>query len=854
MRKSQNLSAQSFFPLTIVCLFTMLLGCTLTAFAQAPMPDSPQIEARAQALAARLTLEEKIKLLGGVDSMFTQAAPAIGLPRLKMSDASVGVRTWGPTTAYAGGVALAASWDPALARRIGVSLGQDARVRSVHFLLGPGVNIARSPLDGRNFEYLSEDPFLNAALAVPFIEGVQSQGVIATVKHYALNDQEYNRHNVSSDVDERTLREIYLPAFEAAVTQAHVDAVMNSYNLVNGVHATQNEFLNLKVLKGEWDFQGILMSDWDATYDGVAAANNGLDLEMPNARFMNAKTLLAAVKAGTVKESTIDEKVVRLLRTVLRYGFLDRPQFDPVDSTYSVADRAVTLDAARESVTLLKNDGHLLPLDPARVKTIAIIGPDAWPAVTGGGGSSEAHAFEPVSILTGVANQAGPDVHVLYARGLPDENEIFHGTHWRGGVKVETFSGREFAGVPEVTSHRDVADWQQAPWGVDDPHPHSIRYTGVFLAEKTGKYLILAAASGEDSFKVLVNGKEVLAQAHNEGQVPQSATLDLAAGETLNVVASYLPHAPGIRLGLGIAYEPELISADAKKFAALADVVVVAAGFSPPTEGEGYDRTFALPWGQDALIEAVAAANPRTIVTLTGGGGMDTRRWLDKVPVLLHTWYPGQEGGTAVGEVLFGKHNPEGKLPVSFDRSWEENPSAAYYYPIKGADTSLHVTENGKPPVDYVIPHVKYGDKLMVGYRYWTSTGKHPLFPFGFGLSYTTFSFSSLQVPATAASGSTVSVSFDVTNTGSVAGAEVAQLYVSDPSAKVVRPERELKGFEKVSLAPGETRRITLNLDARAFSYWDETAHKWTIDPGKFVIRVGDSSESTPLHADLTIN
>ena len=230
MRKSQNLSAQSFFPLTIVCLFTMLLGCTLTAFAQAPMPDSPQIEARAQALAARLTLEEKIKLLGGVDSMFTQAAPAIGLPRLKMSDASVGVRTWGPTTAYAGGVALAASWDPALARRIGVSLGQDARVRSVHFLLGPGVNIARSPLDGRNFEYLSEDPFLNAALAVPFIEGVQSQGVIATVKHYALNDQEYNRHNVSSDVDERTLREIYLPAFEAAVTQAHVDAVMNSYN------------------------------------------------------------------------------------------------------------------------------------------------------------------------------------------------------------------------------------------------------------------------------------------------------------------------------------------------------------------------------------------------------------------------------------------------------------------------------------------------------------------------------------------------------------------------------------------------------------------------------------------------
>jgi beta-glucosidase len=233
---------------------------------------------------------------------------------------------------------------------------------------------------------------------------------------------------------------------------------------------------------------------------------------------------------------------------------------------------------------------------------------------------------------------------------------------------------------------------------------------------------------------------------------------------------------------------------------------------------------------------------------------MDTRRWLGKVPALLHAWYPGQEGGTAVGEVLFGKHNPEGKLPVSFDNSWDENPSAPWYYPVKGADTSLHVIEPGHEPVDYVIPHLKYGDGLLVGYRYWTTTGKHPLYPFGFGLSYTTFSFSKLEAPASAASGSTVPVSFDVTNTGSVAGAEVAQLYVSDPSAKATRPERELKGFDKVRLAPGETRRVTIDLDARAFSYWDSTAHKWTIDPGKFVIRVGNSSENTPLSADVVLN
>jgi beta-glucosidase len=856
MRKSLNPFTQPFVYLIIACLFAMLPCCTLSAFAQSPAPDSPQIEAKAHALVTKLTLEEKIRLLGGEDNMFTKAVPSIGLPRFKMSDASMGVRTWGPTTAYAGGVALAASWDPALARRVGEGLGRDSRARGVHFLLGPGVNIARSPVAGRNFEYLSEDPFLNSALVVPFIDGVQSQGVIATVKHYALNNEEYNRHNVNVEVDERTMRELYLPAFEAAVTQGHVDAVMDSYNLINGAHATQDDFLNLKVLKGEWGFKSILMSDWDATYDGVAAANNGLDLEMPSARFMDEKTLLAAVKDGRVKESTIDDKVVRIFRTILRYGFLDRPQFDPADSTCSVADRAIALDGARESITLLKNKGSLLPLDAAKVKIIAVIGPDAWPAVTGGGGSSEARAFEPVSILTGIANLAGPDVHVLYARGLPEMNDVFRDTRWEGGVTVTTFPSNDFTGKPEIATQPYVGDFQRQRHAPKSDTPQSIRYSASYKAAKTGSYILLEAFQGwdGDEFKITVDGKQLPVLPHAEGQAPQSWTLDLKAGQTLNIQAQCVPSTSTVHFGLGIAYEPELVSAEAKQFAALADVVVVAAGFNPTAEGEGYDRTFTLPWGQDALIEAVAAANPRTIVTLTGGGGMDTRRWLDKVPALLHTYYPGQEGGTAVGEVLFGKHNPEGKLPVSFDRSWEENPSAHYYYPIKGADTSLHVMEDGKPPVDYVIPHVKYEDKLMVGYRYWTTTGKHPLFPFGFGLSYTTFNFSNLQVPATATSGSAISVSFDVTNTGSVAGAEVAQLYVSDPSTKVLRPERELKGFEKVRMAPGETRHVTLNLDAGAFSYWDEAAHKWAIDPGKFIIRVGDSSENTPLHADLILN
>jgi len=839
---------------TLLSSVALVLACLPQLNAQVPAPGSPAIEAKAQAMVAKLSLEQKIELLGGIDSMYTHPMPAIDLPRFKMSDASVGVRTWGPTTAYAGGVALAATWDTDFARKLGEGLGKDARARNVNFLLGPGVNIARSPIGGRNFEYLSEDPYLNATIVVPFIEGVQSQGVIATVKHYALNNQEFNRHNASADVDERTMREIYLPAFEAAVVKGHVDAVMNSYNQINGVHATQSEFLNQKVLKGEWGFKGVLMSDWDATYDGVAAANNGLDLEMPSPKFMNAKNLIPAVRSGQVKESTIDDKVLRLIRNELRYGFTNRPQFDPADSTYSVAGRAIALQGALESITLLKNEGRLLPLDPAKVKTIAIIGPDAWPAVVGGGGSSEATPFESVSILTGVASFLGPDAHVLYSRGLPELMDVFRRTQWAGGVKVETFPSRDFTGTPATGNRRTVADWKPNEWLPADPTPRSIRYTASIKAGQGGKYLLIAAASGEDTFKIVADGKQVLDQVHAEGQVPKYATLDLAAGQTVNLQADYLPYAAGTRFGFGFVYEPDLVSVEAKQYASLADVVVLAIGFNPPTEGEGHDRTFTLPWGQDALVESIAAANPHTIVTLTGGGAMDTHRWLDKVPALLHTWYPGQEGGTAVAEVIFGKHNPEGKLPVSFDRSWEENPSQPYYYGAPSANTTLHtVGENGKP-LDYTIEHIQYGDKLMVGYRYWTTTGKHPLFPFGLGLSYTSFSFANLQAPATAASGSTVPVSFDVTNTGSVAGAEVAQLYLSDPSAKAARPERELKGFEKVRLAPGETKHVTLNLDARAFSYWDEVAHKWTVDPGKFVILVGDSSENTPLHADVTVN
>ena len=854
MKNARGILAEYVSGGRLACAAVVLLLSGPFPAAQAPVPDSPAIDAKAHELLSKLSLEEKITLLGGQDDMFTRAMPSIGLPRFRMSDASVGVRSWGPTTAYAGGAALAATWDVDFARRLGESLGKDARARAVNFLLGPGVNIARSPVSGRNFEYLSEDPYLNATLVVPYIEGVQSQGVIATVKHYAGNNQEYSRHDTDSIVDERTLREIYLPSFEAAVTRGNVDAVMNSYNLVNGVHATQNEFLNRKVLKGEWGFKGILMSDWDSTYDSVGAANNGLDLEMPSGRFMNTKGLLPAIQAGTVKESTIDDKILRILRTELRYGFTDRPQFDPSDSTYSVTDRAVALEGARESLTLLKNEGRVLPLDAAKVKTIAVIGPAAWPAMPGGGGSSEATAFAPVSIVTGIANLVGPGVRLLYTRGLPEMQDVFWRSHWVGKVEAATYPSKDFSGTPEITQQDNISDYKVEWWGPPDKGPRSIRYTMSLKADKDGQYVIVAGASGGDRYTITVDGKQVLDQTQAEGQSPQSATVSLNAGQTVKVVADYLPAFAGNRFGLGMMSEDEMVAPEVKQYASMADVAVVAVGYGTQFELEGSDRSFTLPWGQDAVIEAAAAANPHTVVTLTSGGAVDTHLWLDRVAALLDTYYPGQEGGTAIAEVLFGKHNPEGKLPVGFDRSWEENPSYPYYYPVQGEDTKLHVTEPGRPDIDITIGHTKYGDKLMVGYRYWTTTGKHPLYPFGFGLSYTTFRFANLKAPATAAAGSTISVGFDVTNTGNISGAEVAQLYVSDPSAKAERPERELKGFAKVRLAPGETKHLTLDLDARAFSYWDEDAHKWRIDPGKFVLHVGDSSENTPLTTEVTLN
>jgi beta-glucosidase len=825
-----------------------LLACALAlpALAQVPVPDSPAIEQQADAMVAKLTLQQKLELIGGVDSMFIRAEPSAGFPRLKMSDGPDGVRTWGPDTAYAGGIALAAAWDPTLAHEMGVSIAHDARSRGVHFLLGPGVNIYRAPMGGRNFEYFGEDPYLSGQTAAAYIRGVQSQGVIATVKHFDANNEEYDRHNVSSDMDERTLREIYLSAFEAAVKEGGVGAVMNSYNLLNGVHATQNKHLNIDILKGDWKFNGILMSDWDATYSAVGAANNGLDLEMPSGQFMNPANLTSAVKSGQVSEATINDKVRRIFVTAIRFGFLNRDQYEPEIPRYTQEGRQVALQEALESITLLKNDGPLLPLDPEKIRTIAVVGPDAWPAVPGAGGSSQVDAFQPISIMTGLSNALAGKAKVLYAAGLPTADELFSATEFCDAsgtgtqVKAEIFDNPDFSGTPTVATVQHIDSFRSGEWAPPSHQHRSIRYTTQFMPTKTEDYLFLAGAEGSDAYKLIVDGKTVIDQTPHEGQAPRYVELPLTAGKAASIELDYRPAYGSPHIGLGVRGVDELVSPEAKKIAAIADAVVVAVGFDPSTESEGMDRTFTLPFGQDQLIDAVAKANSHTIVDITAGGNVDMHRWLDNVPVLLHNWYPGQEGGRALAAILLGEHDPEGHLPVSFERSWDENPVHDSYYPA--------------PHAPGQTPHVFYKEGVFLGYRYYTTYDKKPLFPFGFGLSYTTFSFSHLGVsPEQASADSPITVSFDVTNTGQRAGATVAQVYVGDPSAKVKRPVKELKGFEKVRLSPGETRHITVSLDRRSLAWWSDRKNDWEVDPGKFVVFVGDSSENTPLTRDFQV-
>lgn len=838
LRNELGMSCLRIFVFAAVCLQPSALP------GQSPAPMTPAMEHRVDLLLNRLTLEQKVQLMGGVDGMFVPAMPSIGLPKLKMSDGPMGLQTFGPSTAFPSGIGLAASWDRSLSEEIGVAFGQDARARGVHFLLAPGVNIYRAPMNGRNFEYFGEDPYLAAQITVPYIRGVQGQGVIATVKHFAANNSEYDRARINSTVDERTLREIYLPAFEAAVKEGGAGAVMDAYNQVNGQFMTQNTELNLKVLKGEWGFQGILMSDWEATHDGIAAANGGLDLEMPSAKYMNPPTILAAIRSGAIPVSAIDDKIRRLLRTSMQFGFFDRDQTLAGIPLYNPVSKSRAEQLAEESAVLLKNEGAILPLDRRTVHSIAVIGPNAYPAVPGGGGSSQVAAIAPVSFMTGLSNGSAASTKVFWNAGIPSPSDLFAGSAWCADPAckspylsrdeyVEATQEKVFSGTDRHVDHWSTGEVK------DLAVTHRrVEWTGYFVPAKSGPYRFIADGMDEDRYQLFVDDKLVFETHVNEGQgqAPQTALVNLAANQPVAIRFKYWPMTDQVLAGLGVIAEDELVDPRAVALAKTSDVAVVTVGFGPDTESEGIDRTYALPYGQEDLIRAVASANPHTIVVLTSGGSVATRNWIGQVPALFQTWYAGQEGGTALARLLFGDANPSGKLPISWERELEDNQAVKTYYEEPG-------TRN-----------VNYAEGIFLGYRSYDKSGVHPLFPFGFGLSYTNFVWSNVTVsPESSSSEGPIVVSFEVKNAGLRAGAAVSEIYVGDPSATVERPVKELKGFSRDFLKPGESKRVTVSLNRRSLAYWDVHSHEWKVDPGEFVVFVGDSSSHLPLQKKFSV-
>jgi beta-glucosidase len=823
-----------------VAVFILNTFSCVNALAQYALPASPQAEARAQKILSQMTQEEKLDYIGGVNAFYIRAIPRLGVPELKMSDGPMGARNDGPTTSYPAGIAMAATWDIALEKQVGVMLGKDSRARGVHFLLAPGMNIYRAPMCGRNFEYFGEDPFLASRMAVAVIEGIQSQGVIATAKHYMGNNQEWERYKVSSDIDERTMHEIYLPAFEASVKEGHVGAVMDSYNLVNGEHATENYHLNTEILKQQWGFQGILMSDWDAVTDGKTAATSGLDLEMPNATFMTRKTLTGALASGKLTQSMLDDKVLCILRTAIAFGFFEQTQKDasiPMDNPES---RAAALKGAEEAIVLLKNNG-VLPLNLDKYKTIAVIGPNANPAVTGAGGSSLVQPAHPVSVLDGIRSVVGNKATISYAPGLQLVSELFAETKLtvdpegtKPGAHGEYFNNAEMKGAPALTrtDAHVMFDWGEGSYADGQPVDNfSARWNAYFTPETTGEYTF--NIQGDDGFRLFVDDKAVIEQWQYQGESLSHKKLKLEAGRHYKIRIEYFEGTGQAKIGFGIASDSKAPIEKAVSVAKAADAVVLSVGFDKTSEGEGSDRPFQLPEEQRELIEQVLAANKNVVMVINAGGNVEMTPFLSKAAALLHAWYPGQEGGTAIAEILTGKVNPSGKLPASFEKRWEDNPVHDSYYEKNNSR------------------RVSYSEGVFLGYRYYDKATVKPLFPFGYGLSYTTFRYSGLKVSHQ--DKDRVQVSFTLTNTGKRDGAEVAQVYVGDGHSKVARPLKELKGFARAELKAGESKTVTVELNRRAFAYYDVAAKAWSVAPGKFQILVGSSSEKIELKGTTTI-
>jgi beta-glucosidase len=800
------------------------------------------VEARVEELLSRMTLDEKLSLLAGT-GFDTVPIPRLNIPALHMTDGPAGIRT-GPATSFPAGVALAASFDPTLVERVGAAIAREAKAQGKNVLLAPCVNIQRAPHAGRNFESFGEDPFLAARMSVAYTRGVQAEGVMASVKHYAANNQERERHTIDVRVDERALHELYFPAFKAAVQEGGAWSVMAAYNRVNGAFASENGYLLDEVLKKRWGFRGLVMSDWGAVESTVPTLRNGLDLEMPTGVFLNPAEVKKALANGSVTQPQIDDKVRRILRAMASLGLLDRPVPDGGASD-TPAHRKLARDAAREGVVLLKNERAVLPLDVSKLRSVAVIGPNAAVARLGGGGSARVVPPYSVSPLEGIKQRVGDRVRVEHAPGVvaledttpvPAEN-LRTPDGKSNGLQGEYFTNVELAGAPAVRRVDPQVDFR---WATGSPAPgfpsdrFSTRWTGSLVATRGGRYSL--SLSSNDGGRLYLDDKLVVDLWADHATLTGAAVVELKAGEPRRLRVEHyesIGHAD-VRLGWRRIEEGTLRAA--VEAAKRADVAVVFAGLSEATETEALDRPdLNLPEGQDELIDAVVRANPNTVVVLNSGGPILPRGWLEAVPALVQAFYLGQEGGNALAEILFGDASPSGKLPASFPKRWEDSHAYGRY-----------------PGRDGVV---SYDEGLLVGYRWFDAKKIEPLFPFGHGLSYTRFEYSGLKLTQGRSDdgGPVVWVEFEVANTGRRAGAEVAQVYVRDEESSLPRPLKELKGFSKVFLKAGEKKRLKLTLPASAFSFYDPARGGWVLEAGDFNVNVGASSRDTRLEGRVRL-
>lgn len=819
------------------------------------LPTSEKIET----LLAQLTLAEKVSLLAGLDNWHTVPVPRLGIPMLKMTDGPNGARggdgNLGPTSAcFPVGVALAATWNPDLVERVGAALAGEVKAKGSHVLLAPTVNIHRSPLAGRNFECYSEDPYLAGRTATAYVRGLQGGGAAACIKHYVANDSEFERFSMSSEVQERPLREIYLRPFQMAVRDAKPWSLMSAYNRVNGEYASASHRLLTEILKEEWGFDGAIVSDWYGTYeDGVAAA--GLDLEMPGPARWMGENVLAAVQSGELNEALIDDKVRRILLLLQRTGALDGGAMQTADLVEQAINRpedgALIREVGSQAAVLLKNDpvaqgAPLLPLDRTGIRSVAVIGENArWAQVQGGGsaGVSPHYVIDPYQ---GIRSAAGDEVQVKYAIGTPIHRYLpMLNPDWltdpdgSPGFRVSFFTNRDFAGQPVHTANtrRSGLSWYGNTADHIDPSNFSLIMESTFTPPESGSFQIGMLGVGKS--RLLLDGVELLAGDYqgsggdfmSMGGGLQIADVDLVAGQPYDLRVEFASTSDSrwrtIALGCMIPLPADPI-AEAVALAARSDVAVVFAGLSNEWESEGVDReTMELPGAQTELIRRVVAANPNTVVVLNTGSPV-TMPWVDEVPAVVQAWYAGQEAGNAIADVLFGAADPAGRLPTTFPRRLADNP-AYLNYP----------GENGK---------VLYGEGLFVGYRYYDAKDVDVLFPFGHGLSYADFAYANLAVEQT---GQSVQVRVDVTNTANRPGTEVIQLYVGDVESRLVRPQKELRAFAKIALAPGETQTVTFELGEDDLAYYDPSVPGWVAEPGLFNVFVGRSAADIRLTGEF---